>query len=62
MDGKDVFNALNLQDHFILDGQVESVPAIELDAFVLDGQGALSLKRNALQVKLMTKAFFIGGL
>jgi hypothetical protein len=57
-----VLNALNFEDHFILDNEIETISAIELDFLVRHRQGLLSLEGNSTQVKFMTEAFLISGL
>ena len=55
----DLFNALELQDHFSFNDDVQLVPAIELDTLVRNRQGNLPLKSQATQTELMAKAFLV---
>ena len=59
MDRKNVFNAFDFDNHFILDQQIKPVAAIQLNALVLDRQRALPLKGDSLQVNFMAEAFFV---
>jgi hypothetical protein len=56
----DALNTLQLNDHRILDEQVDSVATVQMDALVHDRQINFSPVANASQVELMTEALFVG--
>jgi hypothetical protein len=49
-------NALDFDDHFLLDKQIQAIPAIEQNAFVFDRQLGLSWKRDVPKAQLTAKA------
>ena len=59
MNGKDTFNALQLQDHDIFDYQIESITTVKRDTFVNDRNCDLSLEAQSTQMQLMAKTLFV---
>lgn len=62
MDWKHMLQTLNFKNQHILDNQVEPIATIQLDAFVIDREWQLSLKRNSPQVQFVAKALLVGRL
>ncbi len=59
MNGKNMLHALNLKDHSILNDDVETIPTVQLDAFVFDGKRHLPFKGDVTKVEFVAEAFFV---
>jgi hypothetical protein len=59
MDRQQFFHGFQFQDDFVLYEKIDLVAAIELQAFVIDGQVHLPLKAQSAQVKLMAKTLLV---
>lgn len=61
MNGKNVLQALDLENYGVLDNQIESVSTIQLYTLVFHRERNLPLKGDAAKVEFMTETLFIGG-
>ncbi len=59
MDSKDTLNAFQLEDHNILDNQVEAITTVKGHTFVNDRNRNLSLKPQSTQMQLVAETFLI---
>lgn len=60
MDRLDTIDRFDLNNDEIRDQQIDSIPGIQLQSLVADGQLQLPLKRDLLQTQLSTQAEFVG--
>jgi hypothetical protein len=62
VDWQEVLDAFQFENDFILNDEVQSIPAIQLYAFVFDGQGHLALKSQPTEVEFVTQTLLISRL
>ena len=62
MEAQKGFHGFDLDDHHIVDQQIEPIAAIKPQSFVFDGQRNLPTNAQSPQMKLLHKTGFISGL
>ncbi len=62
MNGHEFFNRFQLNRNLAVNNKVNPVTAIQMNCFVVDGQGHFSLKLQAAKREFMTQAHVICGL
>jgi hypothetical protein len=60
MNRKHVFQAFNFQDQSVLNQKIETITAVQFDAFVLDRQRNLALKGDVAETQFVAETFFVG--
>jgi len=62
MNGKECFDALDLEQQVIFDHDIQTIPAVEADALVLDREGYFGGDPERRGDEFMNKALLIDGL